>query len=735
MEPTPAAASATPLQDDHVAAPDDDSAAPQDDLAATAQALLQRLAGPRARLHADQLAAIRALVRDRQRVLVVQRTGFGKSAIYFLATRLLRDAGAGPTLLVSPLLALMRDQIAAAARAGVTAATINSSNRDDWDGVAARLRDDSVDLLLVSPERLNHPGFRRDVLPVVAPRVGLLVVDEAHCISDWGHDFRPDYRRITALLGAGGAAGAAFAHDLPVLATTATANDRVVADVVAQLGTAPLTLRGSLDRESLALSVRHLPDAASRLAWLAEWIPTTRGSGIVYCLTVAATERVASWLASRGIDAVAYSGQTDPAERERIEAALAADEVKVVVATSALGMGYDKPDLAFVVHLGMPSSPVAYYQAIGRAGRALDHADAVLLPQAEDARIWAWFDATAFPPREAVDAVLTHLGRADGPVSTPALEEAVNLRRSRLETMLKILDVDGAVRRVEGGWETTGAPWVYDAARYARVDADRKAEQAAMRAYAEATGCLMAYLREQLDDPLAGADGACGRCQRCTGAAPGPDTPDPALVAAALAHLRRTDVVVEPRKRWPRGLDAHGRTGAIGPALRCEPGRALAFADDAGWGGLLDTVLGEAPDAPVPDEVVDGVVDVLRRWDFTTSRPTWVTWVPSRRRPQLVTSLAQRIAEIGRRPLLDVVVRRADTPPQAAQENSTHAAANALEAFAVDPSRAPGGRLPAGPVLLVDDATVSGWTLTVVGALLREAGADAVLPLVLHRRP
>ena len=397
---------------------------------------LRSLAGDAAVLREDQWTAIEALVAGRRRALVVQRTGWGKSAVYFVATALLRAGGAGPTVIVSPLLALMRNQIAAASRAGIRAVTVNSSNVEDWREVYAGVERGEVDVLLVSPERLNNPGFRDAVLPRLAASAGLLVVDEAHCISDWGHDFRPDYRRIRTLL-------AELPAGTPVLATTATANGRVVADVAEQLATGggqTLVLRGALDRDSLHLAVLDLPTAAHRWAWLADHLGALPGSGIVYCLTVAATDEVASFLRSRGITAAAYSGRTDDAERRQAEDDLLANRIHVLVATSALGMGFDKPDLGFVVHLGAPPSPIAYYQQVGRAGRGVQRAAVVLLPGAEDAAIWRYFASLGFPTEQQVRQVLSVLGNADRPLSTAALEAHVDLRRTRLETMLKVLD-------------------------------------------------------------------------------------------------------------------------------------------------------------------------------------------------------------------------------------------------------------------------------------------------------
>jgi ATP-dependent DNA helicase RecQ len=660
-----------------------------------AQELLGALAGQQARLRDDQLAAILALVVERRRAVVVKRTGWGKSAVYFLAT----------------LLSLMRDQIAKAEAIGIRAATINSTNLDQWRQVEAELAAGQIDLLLISPERLNNPQFRTDVLPDLARRVGLLVIDEAHCISDWGHDFRPDYRRLVRVLDD-------LDPDIPVLACTATANERVMADVAEQLGAAPLLFRGSLDRESLRLSVLTIPSQADRLAWLADHLPRLQGSGIVYCLTVGDADRVAGWLQASGIDARAYSGRTDPAERLEIEDALRADQVKVVVATSALGMGFDKPNLAFIVHFQSPDSPVTYYQQIGRAGRALDRAEVVLLCGAEDRSIWEWFASTAFPPRTQVAAVLGAL-EVGGPMSTGLLEEIANLSRTRLELMLKVLDVEGAVRRVAGGWERTDAPWTYDADRHQRVAAARKAEQAAMLAYAATGQCLMAYLRGQLDDP---DSTRCGRCGNCTGQKPSPRV-SPALAAEAGRFLAGQDLILSPRLQWPQGIS--GLRGRIPEGLRLQPGRALATLGGPGWGPVVRELL--AGDGPVPDELLDAVVRVLGRWDWP-ERPAWVTFVPSRRHPKLVGDLAERIAEIGRLPLHNVLERTRDGPPQLEMANSAHQCRNVHGAFAVT------GPVPPGGALLIDDSADSKWTLTIVGALLRHAGAGLIHPLVLLRR-
>ncbi len=691
-----------------------------------AEKCLRALAGDDARLREDQWTAIRALVADRRRALVVQRTGWGKSAVYFIATALLRARGTGPTVIVSPLLALMRNQVEAAERAGIRARTINSANTAEWEALYAEVAAGQADVLLVSPERLNNPSFRDQVLPELSRSAGLVVIDEAHCISDWGHDFRPDYRRLRTLLD-GLPAG------IPVLATTATANARVTRDVAEQLGGGgrgeTLVLRGPLDRDSLRLAVVTLPTAHQRLGWLAARLGELPGSGIVYTLTVAAAQETAAFLREQGLPVAAYTGRDEPDERARAEDDLLANRVKALVATSALGMGFDKRDLGFVVHLGAPQSPVAYYQQIGRAGRGLERAEVILLPGREDRDIWAYFASLAFPPERQVRATLAALADAGGPLSTAVLETRVDLSRGRLESMLKVLDVDGAVRRVSGGWAATGQPWQYDAGRYERVAAERAREQQAMLAYLATDGCRMEYLRRQLDDPAAAP---CGRCDTCTGQRVEGDVPD-ASAAAARERLLRPGVTVEPRRMWPTGMKALGLdvAGKIPATLTAEPGRVLGRLTDIGWGGMLRVLLAEgAPDEPVTEPVVAAAITVLAAWDWA-QRPAAVLTLPSRTRPRLITSFGQRLARVGRLPYLGELAYASDADPGPRRHNSAQRLSSLWHALEV-----PGDVRDAvagldGPVLVVDDRIETGWTMTVAARLLREAGADAALPLAL----
>ncbi len=700
-----------------------------------ALAILRDLTGrPDPEFRDGQFEAIEALVADHRRALVVQRTGWGKSAVYFIAALLQRRQGTGPALIVSPLLALMRDQVEAARRAGVRAVSMNSANVTDWEDVRQLLAADEIDVLLVSPERLVNPRFRAEQLPELVRNLGLLVIDEAHCISDWGHDFRPDYRRIRDLI-------AELPGGVPVLGTTATANSRVVTDVTEQLavgGHDVFTLRGPLARGSLRLGVLELGTPARRLAWLTEHLDSLPGSGIVYCLTVAGAEDTAALLAKAGHRVLPYTGRTDTAERVAAETALKRNEVKALVATSALGMGFDKPDLGFVVHLGAPSSPVAYYQQVGRAGRATERADVLLLPGIEDQDIWHYFATSSMPTRAKADAVLSALADAGRPLSIGALEARVDLRRSPLELLLKVLAVDGAVEYVPGGWQHTGTPWRYDSERYSRIAAARVTEQQAMLDYERLEGCRMEFLTRELDDPH---PAECGRCDSCAGSWY-PTEVTVGSSEATRASLERVGVPIEPRKLWPSGLERldvreHGKAigGRIAEAERAEAGRVVARLTDLGWGRSLRELFASDPDgrpidAELPAALARACLQVLREWEWE-QRPAAVVWVPSVSRPRLVGSLATGIGQAGRLELLGPLDLAGDAPALTSGVNSAYRVKDVWHRFSVPAAMAPRLASIDAPVLLIDDLVDSRWTMTVAGRLLRRAGAPAVLPFAL----
>ena len=664
-----------------------------------------------ARFRAGQEKAIRHVVEGRGRLLVVQRTGWGKSFVYFIATRLLREAGAGPALLISPLLSLMRNQIAAAERMGVRAIRIASDNQEQWHDAEERLRRGEADILLVSPERLGNERFRTEVLAEVAGRIGLLVIDEAHCISDWGHDFRPDYRRIERIAG-----------DLPrnfrLLATTATANDRVMEDLATALGPGLEVLRGDLDRPSLTLQTIRLPRQSERLAWLAQQLPALPGHGIVYTLTVRDAVQVAEWLRSRGLEVESYTGQTGEG-REALEQSLIENRVKALVATTALGMGFDKPDLGFVIHYQTPGSAVAYYQQVGRAGRALDRAYGVLLSGEEETDITDWFIASAFPTRDEVRQVIEALEAAPDGLSVRDLEGKVNLSHGRIQQTMKLLSLESPapVARQGARWQLTAADlndefWE----RAERLTALRRAEQRQMQEYIGLESGHMEFLVRALDGNP--------ETVRPPDVPPLPAEVDPKLLQEAVAFLRRTSLPIEPRKQWPAGgMPGYKVRRSISAEHRAETGRALCIWGDAGWGGLVRQ--GKYGDGGFADDLVRACADLMARW-APRPAPAWVTCIPSRRRPRLVPDFAERLAAKLKLPFHPALFKVEDRPEQKSMENSVQQARNVDGSLALSPEP-----LPDGPVLLVDDMVDSRWTLTVAAWLLRSNGSGAVWPLAL----
>jgi ATP-dependent DNA helicase RecQ len=661
-----------------------------------------------------QEEAIRHVVEGRGRLLVVQKTGWGKSFVYFIATKLLREAGNGPALLISPLLALMRNQIAAAERMGVRAATINSDNVAEWATIETKIRQGEIDILLVSPERLANERFRTQILSGIAAKISLLVIDEAHCISDWGHDFRPHYRMLERIV-------RTLPPNLRLLATTATANNRVMQDLAAVLGPNLGVSRGDLNRASLTLQTICLPSQAERLAWLAEQLTTLQGHGIIYTLTVRDAYQVANWLKSRGFNVEAYTGETGD-RREELEQALLNNQVKALAATTALGMGYDKPDLAFVIHYQMPGSVVAYYQQVGRAGRALESAYGVMLSGQEEIDISDWFIRSAFPTRAEVADVLGALESEPNGLSVPELLSRVNLSKGRVEKTIALLSLEAPAPIAKQGskWQLTAATlreefW----ARAERLTALRRGEQQQMREYAALPfGQHMGFLIGALDGDLS----AVGRP-----ALPAlPTSVNATIVRDAVEFLRRTNLPIEPRKKWPDGgMPRYGVRGAIATGYQAQAGKALCVWGDAGWGGLVR--LGKYHDDRFSDELVGACVKMIREWNPSPA-PTWVTNVPSLRHPVLVPDFAQRLAHALGLPYHGVIVKADERPEQKTMANSTQQARNIDGSLALNDQP-----IPSGPVLLVDDMVDSRWTLTVSAWLLRKSGSGEVWPMALSQ--
>lgn len=664
-----------------------------------------------ATFHEDQDKAIQHVVEGNSPLLLVQKTGWGKSNVYFIAAKLLREQGSGPALLISPLLALMRNQIETAHRMGVQAETINSSNKEEWDEVVHRMMCDEVDILLISPERLANDDFRERVLQPIAGRIVLLVVDEAHCISDWGHDFRPDYRRIERLV-------RLFPPNLRLLATTATANKRVMADLQNTLGSDLRVLHGDLSRPSLTLQTVVMPKSVQRMAWLAEQLPNMPGSGIVYTLTVRDAHRLAAWLNSRHLNVSAYTGDMDHSERQCLEEALLSNQVKALVATVALGMGYDKPDLGFVIHYQTPGSVVSYYQQVGRAGRDGNPAYGILLSGQEETEITDFFIDSAFPSRDEARQVIEALEGEPKGLSLSELDREVNMKHQRLEQTTKLLALESPAPILKQGskWQLT--PTLLPESFWQRIERLtelRKAEQQQMQDYVSLSSGHMEFLIAALDgDP---------RTATPPGLPPVNVTVNPRLSQEAEQFLRKGGVDIQPRKQWPTSMGLPSFKGIIRAGLRANPGKALCRWGDGGWGPLVDH--GKYQAGQFPDELVQACTQLV--WEWAPSPfPKWVACIPSRRNPKLVPDFARRLAVSLGLPFVLVLLKTRDHPPQKTMANSAHQCRNLIDTMQVVPEN-----VSADPVLLVDDIVDSRWTLTMATWLLRQAGSGEVWPVAL----
>ncbi|PUE66628.1 RecQ family ATP-dependent DNA helicase [Arcobacter caeni] len=662
----------------------------------------------------DQFKAIDSVVNQRKKVLVVQKTGWGKSIVYFIATKYLREEGYGLTIIISPLLALMRNQIDSAKKLGLNVVTINSSNTYDWNIIKYQILQNKVDALLVSPERLANESFMHDVIEPIASKIGLFVIDEAHCISDWGHDFRPDYKRITSIL-------RQIPSNTPILATTATANDRVITDIENQIN-GLITIRGNLRRESLSLHTIRLPEPSHRLAWLIEHIPTFNGSGIVYVLTQRDARVVSQWLNQNGINSSAYySGVEDDSfangdeYRVFLENQLLENKIKVLVATSALGMGFDKSDLGFVVHYQAPGSIISYYQQVGRAGRGIDEAYGVLLSGHEDDNIHDFFRGSSFPKEENINIVLNQLEKSNG-LSIIELQKELNITQGEVEKTLKYLNVESPAPVVKIGnkWNRTPNKYVYNKEKVQAILNIRLSEWEEMQKYLDTNECLMMFLQKALNDPY---PQACGKCGNCVMALSGEFSHENGLKAADF--LKKSDIVFSPKKQVkPDALLIYGIRGNIKEELRADEGRILSRWEDSGWGRV---VANNKHYGEFSDQLVDAFVEMIKNWNPIPS-PAWVTCVPSLNHITLVPNFANKVAKKLNLPFIEAVKKIRHNQPQKMMNNSYHQAKNLDGVFDII------DKIPSGAVLLIDDVIDSGWTVTVISALLKRKGSGNIFP-------
>jgi len=678
------------------------------DLKLRAEELLQRSIGPDAEFRPQQWEAINRLVADNQRLLLVQRTGWGKSTVYFIATKLLREQGAGPTLIVSPLLSLMRNQIQdAETQLGLDAWTINSNNTEEWDKAREAVVNGQCDILLISPERLANTEFRENILLEMDDEFGLLVVDEAHCISDWGHDFRPDYRRIRRIL-------QNFPDHIPVAATTATANDRVVDDITDQVPNLH-TIRGELVRDSLRIQTIELNSRAERMAWVAENIGGFDHSGIIYCLTTDEVETVAEWLQNSGHNVEPYHGGMDGDRRQALETQLMNNDIDALVATNALGMGFNKPDLGWVIHYQRPPNLIRYYQEIGRAGRGLNESYAVLLSGDEDDDIAEYFIENAFPDPEDFHAVLTTLDNSDEQLYKYELLKRVNVAWKAATTCLNILRVENAIIKRENGFERTSKDWSYDHDRIESVTQHRWDELERIQEFVTTDECLTRFIDDELDGAL---DTNCGQCANCAKDFVPRSVQNQSLVDDAVHHYRaETSSEISARYYMP---NENGRS-KIAENRKPEDGRVLCTYGDPGWGERVKEQRGSNQ---YDDDLVTAAVDNIETWDPTPA-PEWVTAIPTRENSDQISALADRIAEQLGLPYLNILEQPEEIQPQ-------HELANSYQKrWNIDGSIETNGPVMSKPVLLIDDIVNSRWTLTEASIVLRDNGSGAVHPFAL----
>lgn len=475
------------------------------------QQSLEEIYGPGATFHQDQDKAIAAVL-EGKKTLVVQSTGWGKSLVYFLSIKKLREMGKGPAIIISPLIALMRNQIESETvqQTGLVVKEINSENEKEWNSIYTAIKNDEVDAIMIAPEKLNNAKFSTEIKAII-PYISLFVVDEAHCISDWGHDFRVSFRRIVQFV-------RKLSPKTAILATTATANDRVVRDIKFQLGKDLEVIRGNMNRENFAIDILRFGNNRGKLLWLERNLPllTKTGCGIIYCLTVKECKKVAAFLCEKGFNAKAYYARLEPAEKKEIEKEFQQDKIDILVATIAFGMGVDKKNIAFVVHYQQPAGVIAYYQQIGRAGRSITSvpvARAIMLVGDDDNETNIYFITHAFPTAEnltkAVDFVTENPG-----CSRQDMMDEFNWNTDKADKIIEYLLVDAYLYRKNSRYFRTDREWTCDMKRSRIVSGFRWKELREFNRFIDSQDCYMKQIRNSLDDITTER---CGKCSNCLG--------------------------------------------------------------------------------------------------------------------------------------------------------------------------------------------------------------------------
>lgn len=678
---------------------------------------------PVATFHDDQWESIEQLVTKQSQLLVVQRTGWGKSAVYFIATKIRRLQGFGPTIIISPLLSLIRNQIESAEKLDLKVVSYNSSmDKNQLKVAEQQIISHHVDAIIISPEQLGPTYFSENILSNISNGIGLFVVDEAHCISDWGHDFRPDYGRIVRVL-------QNMPENMPVLATTATANDRVVKDIKSQLGDRLSIIRGPLKRKALQLQNIHISNKSERLAWLAKNIPTIQGTGIIYAKTTKDCEIVAGFLQQNDIEAFAYhSNLKNEQEKIELEQKLLNNEIKALVATSALGMGFDKPDLSFVIHYQAPGNVVEYYQQVGRAGRGIEHALGLMMLGDEDARIQQYFIDNAFPKEKQIENLLSVIDSKNG-VKITELEPLVNFAQTKIKSIIKFLSIENPspILKQDKEYFRTQFDYHLPHDKIERLNTIKTEEWNKLNEYHNSDQCLMLFLEQQLDDLNTKP---CGKCANCKPALSLSANINEDTVLQAHDYLRHRYIKIAPRATFASSgenarlaFSTYNLPYSANKAnLNIEPGMALSSWKDGGWG---DIVAQGKYDGQFSVDLIPPMIKMINSLDYT-ERPAWIAYIPSPRHPNLVKDFARKLAsELGIH-CLDALSIQEERPPQKTMENSFYQSKNLDGAFIVNTDK-----IYSDPVWLIDDAVDSRWTFTIAGALLKRAGVKQVIPIAL----
>ncbi len=677
----------------------------RNDIYERAMLALHSVYGDNARFREGQYEAIEATL-TKKRTLVVQRTGWGKSLVYFICAKLIREDSGGVALVVSPLLSLMDNQMSAAVAMGLRCEMLNGSTKDRRVEILSKMEMGEVDLVLVTPETLFAEGVFERITGKI--KIGLFVVDEAHCISDWGHDFRMEYSRLSMVV-------RGLPSSVPVLATTATANDRVVCDLERQLGTGVYVSRGPLSRDSLYIQVLNMTDKVSRYAWILENVPKFTGSGIIYCLTRADCEHLSDFLRQNGIDAEAYysrMGKEDE-NRETLER-FYNDEIKVLVATVKLGMGYDKGNIAFIIHYQSPANIVSYYQQIGRAGRNIPRANIFLMSGKEDEDIVNHFIDTAFPTKEESEGVI-HLLKEEGDLSLYQLYARLNLRFDRVSKAIEFLLQGGYIEKSGRYYTLTSSPFIYNSEYYGAITEIRRSEWRQMRMLSKESGCYLRFIVSSLDD---GEARNCGHCANCSGKEFGEEVSLSSLESASN-YINASILTIEPRKKWSlyRFEGDIGAKKIEGTALR---GISLSRFGDPGYGRMVkdsidagyrfpSVLIGRACELLLPIIKEEGITHLCA-----------VPPIEGDRIELFAKELASALKIEYFSPL-----KRTGRVPQVAMANGVLKCKNAYESLSLAQDKVPQG------VLLIDELADSRWTLTVAAHLLSVGGAERVFPFTL----